>query len=894
MTGQYAGHALGVDLGTSNTVAVLRAPDGRTRPLLVDGQPIMPSGVYADASGRLHVGRDAQRLAQADPSRFEPHPKRQVDAGTVLLGDREYTPAELFAAILGAVAHAAVEAVGFLPPAVLTYPASWGTRRRQVLVDALTGAGWPPPAAPGDPVGTRLVPEPAAAARYFTDVLHRPVPVGSALAVFDFGGGTLDVAVVRNGGTDPDGRPRFEVACSGGLADLGGLDLDAALVDQLGTVLASTEPDAWQRLGTPESAAQLRDRRQFWAGVRDAKEMLSRSAAAPVVVPGVDHAAHLTRDELEQVAAPLVRRAVAETGAVIAASGVPREGLAGLFLVGGSSRVPLVARLLHAELGIAPTVLEQPELPVAEGALAMLPSSTPPARTPAAAVPPVPPPGAVAAPPVPPPGAAAVPSVPSPGAAPPPGFTVSVPPPGVAVPAPPPHPVGRRWGRRRVRVVVAAVLALAGVVTAAVLYLTRDGYSDLDFTSASEIGRVPIAGDSPSAVFTALLDDRAYVAYQRPEDNRLDVRAIRADDPGDERWHRQTTTAAERWARIVALPGALAAVPDLYSNDQGDLVVLDGADGTQRWTRRIGGDDGLLFFDEVAVLVDRVGERLVGLRLRDGRELWTLPNPRGDYGTETVVYPVTGPDELGGPADLGGGVLTPLRGDDRRLVQVGADRSVRVVDPVSGRVVKSRPNVADRDDLVVAHDGTLFVATDEGGYRLVAYDLGSLGEPVNLYTAQNGRTRPKSLSACGGKRVCLLEVTDFDAASTQVVVTGVGQETRRWDAPGSTVLVPVGDHVLTRNPAPEPRSTLFGVDGAKLRERDGVAVRLDGGNLLVFADEPASYPADQSVAGLPVGSARPVELGQLREVRATSCSWNPRVIVCPSRSDFVFYRFTEE
>ncbi|WP_281492922.1 Hsp70 family protein, partial [Micromonospora sp. MH33] len=81
----------------------------------------------------------------------------------------------------------------------------------------------------------------------------------------------------------------------------------------------------------------------------------------------------LSRAELEGVATPLLRRAVAETRRVIAAAGLTPERLAGLFLVGGSSRIPLVARMLHAELGIAPTVLEQPELPVAEGALTDLP-----------------------------------------------------------------------------------------------------------------------------------------------------------------------------------------------------------------------------------------------------------------------------------------------------------------------------------------------------------------------------------------------------------------------------------------------------------------------------------------------------------------------------------------
>src|SRR3954451_23277845 len=131
MPDQQQGYAMGVDLGTSNTVAVLRWPDGRTRPLLVDGAPIMPSGVYADPSGRLLVGRDAQRLAGLDPARFEPNPKRRIDEAAVLLGDREVPVVDLLAAILGALARGTVEAVGFLPPAVLTYPAAWGSRRRE-------------------------------------------------------------------------------------------------------------------------------------------------------------------------------------------------------------------------------------------------------------------------------------------------------------------------------------------------------------------------------------------------------------------------------------------------------------------------------------------------------------------------------------------------------------------------------------------------------------------------------------------------------------------------------------------------------------------------------------------------------------------------------------------
>ena len=348
---------LGVDLGTSHTVAMLHRADWPTRPLLFDGKPLLPSAVYLDTTGRLHVGADALRLGRAEPGRLEPHPKRRIDDGAVLLGDGPAVPvSDLLAAVLTAVAREAVATAGFLPPAVVTHPAAWGAPRRAFLVEALGKAGWP--------AETELVPEPVAAARYFAEVLRRPLPVGAALAVFDFGGGTLDVAVVRHDGPGPD----FAVTASGGADDLGGIDLDAALVDHLGKSLAGGEPEAWQALTAPATLGQWRARRQFWEDVRGAKEMLSRSPFAPIPVPGVEHAVHLTRDELEAAVDPLVRRGVAEAAEVIAAAGLTPADLAGLFLVGGSSRVPLVARLLHSELGVAPTVLEQPELPVAEGA----------------------------------------------------------------------------------------------------------------------------------------------------------------------------------------------------------------------------------------------------------------------------------------------------------------------------------------------------------------------------------------------------------------------------------------------------------------------------------------------------------------------------------------------
>ncbi|MDG6109323.1 Hsp70 family protein [Dactylosporangium aurantiacum] len=355
-------HRLAIDLGTCHTVAVVRRGDEAPRALLFDGSPVMASGIYADESGRLSVGRDAERLSQLAPSRFEPYPKRSVDEGAVLLGDTEVTVVEMLAALLKRVADESLQAgVNPVGSTVLTCPADWGGQRRGVLLEAARAANLGP---------VVLVDEPIAAATYCLRVLGQQVAPLQSLAVFDFGGGTLDVSVVRR---EFDG---LRVLGVGGLDDLGGVDIDAALVGHLGQLINLRNPEIWQRLANPDSTAAHRDRRALWNEVRAAKEMLSRAASAPIHVPGTEEALHLTREELERVAGPLIDRAVDETRRVLERAGVDVRQLAGIFLVGGSSRIPLVASRLHARFGVAPVVPEQPELPVAYGG--MLSVATPP------------------------------------------------------------------------------------------------------------------------------------------------------------------------------------------------------------------------------------------------------------------------------------------------------------------------------------------------------------------------------------------------------------------------------------------------------------------------------------------------------------------------------------
>jgi molecular chaperone DnaK len=360
---------LGIDFGTSNTVAMLRTSDGRVRPLLFDGSPLLPSAVYLNTDGRMLVGRDAERNARLDPSRFEPNPKRRIDDGQILLGGVELPVQRVIGHVLAYVGAEARRQLGAAPDEVrLTHPARWAERRRSLLVQAARVAGLGTP---------RLIAEPVGAASYFTAVLGSAVPAGRSLAIYDLGGGTFDASVVRR---TPTG---FEVLAEEGLADVGGLDFDHAIVDHLGRTYQDTHPVLWRRLVAPSDASDRRNRRMLYEDARGAKEMLSRTSSADIHLPALEVDAHLTRAELDTLIRPHLDSTVACLRRAVAAARLTPAQLVGIFLVGGSSRIPLAGRLIHSDLGVAPTTLEQPETVVVEGALGI---GAPIARSPAGGV----------------------------------------------------------------------------------------------------------------------------------------------------------------------------------------------------------------------------------------------------------------------------------------------------------------------------------------------------------------------------------------------------------------------------------------------------------------------------------------------------------------------------
>ncbi|SHN14305.1 Hsp70 protein [Cryptosporangium aurantiacum] len=317
--------------------------------MLFDGSEILPSAIWRDpASGELLTGRDALHRAQAAPESLEPNPKRCIDDTAVLLGAVEVPVADLLAAILRRVATEAGWTDG--DEAVLTCPAEWGPPRRAILAAAARQAG----------LGTvAMAAEPIAAAAG----LLRRAPSEAPVVVYDFGAGTFDASVVQHTAAG------LQVLAGRGLTDVGGLDIDAAVAASIEQVYTGRDRPLWQRLTHPETSVDRRARRQWMQEVRAGKEALSRTASTTMFVPLFDDETVLGREEFEGIARPFIAATVEVTRNAIVDAGFAVRDLAAVLLVGGSSRIPLVATMIHRALDVAPTVVERPELAVAAGSL---------------------------------------------------------------------------------------------------------------------------------------------------------------------------------------------------------------------------------------------------------------------------------------------------------------------------------------------------------------------------------------------------------------------------------------------------------------------------------------------------------------------------------------------
>ncbi|CAN5915204.1 Hsp70 family protein [soil metagenome] len=347
-TGTYQ---LGVDLGTTYTAAAV-ARDGQCKMVgLGNRSAAIPSVVHVSADGSVRAGDAADRRGPTEPDRVAREFKRRLgDPTPLLLGGTPYAAEAVLGALLDAVVAKVTTLEGGPPNHLtVTHPANWGPYKQELFDQCLRAAGI-------DAASTVTEPE-AAAISYAANERVEP---GSLVAVYDLGGGTFDVAILRKttDGFSILGRPE-------GIERLGGIDFDEAVVGHVRAALGG----ALDRLDVNDPAvlsALTRLRREC----TEAKEALSSDAEVtiPVLLPGVQTDVRLTRGEFERMIRPTLDATIDAMRRALVAAAVEPQQISTVLLVGGSSRIPLVAELVSQAFGRPIAVDAHPKHAIALGA----------------------------------------------------------------------------------------------------------------------------------------------------------------------------------------------------------------------------------------------------------------------------------------------------------------------------------------------------------------------------------------------------------------------------------------------------------------------------------------------------------------------------------------------
>lgn len=555
------GYQLGVDLGTTYTAAAVHR-DGKVEMCtLGSASPVMPSVVLLRADGEVLEGEVAVRRGLAEPTRVAREFKRRLgDPAPLVLGGTPYGAEALMGHLLRNVLATVTEREGSPPDrVVLTHPANFGPYKLDMMREVARLAGC-------DLDTTVFITEPEAAALSYA--ARNRVEPGEIVAVYDFGGGTFDAALVRrtDQGFSLIGKPE-------GMERFGGIDIDAAIVSHVDQSLGG----AIARLDTDDIEAQaavsrLRD------DCRQAKEALSgdTDTSITVSVPGTQTNVRLTRQELEDMVRPRLRETVEALHRAVRSAGLTMSEISRILLVGGSSRIPLVSETLQRDTGRPVAVDAHPKFAIAMGAagyqastsaaapagptLATQPGAPPRKPDPLSAESAMPNPGGLptlAAPSAaaPPPAPRVAPAVPPPGA--PPGRPASSPPPPPSAPPAPPSvppsvpmsaPAAGSSSRKRTGVLIGAGVALvAAIGVGAALALGGGGDAAPDNTEETR----PRRTDPPQTDPSTTIEDTTTVAG--PPEETMSIAQINASvvTPAD---------IAADWVQVQFVPSTETAL----------------------------------------------------------------------------------------------------------------------------------------------------------------------------------------------------------------------------------------------------------------------------------------------------------------------------------------------
>ncbi len=366
---------LGIDLGTTNSaVAIIEAGEPRIIENS-DGARTTPSVVAISKTGERLVGQIAKRQAVTNPKntiygikrfmghtyeedavqkdkKIVPYEVKKSETGGVIvhLGEKDMRPEEVSAMILSKLKADAEAKLGEkITEAVITVPAYFNDSQRKATQDAGKIAGLNV---------RRIINEPTAAALAYGFNKKKD----EKIVVYDFGGGTFDVTVLEVG------DDVVEVQSTDGDAHMGGRDIDQGIVQY---IIDEFKKSDGIDLGKDPLALQRLDE-----SAEKAKHELSTSSSTEINIPfvtsGSDGPKHLlitlTRAKLEEIAHEFIDRSIEITKRALEASGLKKEDIDEIIMVGGQTRMPAIVEAVKNLFGKEPNKSVNPDEVVALGA----------------------------------------------------------------------------------------------------------------------------------------------------------------------------------------------------------------------------------------------------------------------------------------------------------------------------------------------------------------------------------------------------------------------------------------------------------------------------------------------------------------------------------------------
>jgi molecular chaperone DnaK len=348
-----ANRIFGIDLGT--TYSCISYVDESGRPVVVpnaDSEITTPSVVYFENADNIVVGRQAKNQSKLEPDRVVEFVKRDMgNPGYFFEVDgKTYKPEEISSLILRKLVNDAAQTVGEeIKDVVITCPAYFGINEREATKNAGELAGL---------TVHHILNEPTAAAICYGIDRAKDDQI---VLVYDLGGGTFDVTVIALKAGD------IHVVVTGGNKTLGGKDWDDRLTEHLANQYSKTHPDKGSPLDDSYSYQELLKSSEEIKKALTTKE----KAGVPVSHAGERVTVQLLRDEFENITSDLLSQTIDLTRDLLQkASERGYSSVDRILLVGGASKMPVVARRMKEEFGLEVQLFE-PDLSVAKGAALM-------------------------------------------------------------------------------------------------------------------------------------------------------------------------------------------------------------------------------------------------------------------------------------------------------------------------------------------------------------------------------------------------------------------------------------------------------------------------------------------------------------------------------------------